>query len=416
MRILITAESYLPYLSGVTVSTEALARGLGARGHDVLLLAPRPARGNEVGTAGAAGPEPAYAWLASYQLPRVAPPGYRMPWPMQWTGPSDAAVRFRPDLIHAQSPFVSGVLARRLARRLRIPLVFTHHTRFVQYQHYLGPLAAPGGFLTDAYLRRFWSACAAVVAPSTDLAREISGRLANEEGRGATPLVRVIPTGIDTAAIAELTPIDPRPAAGWEQRTLVVGTLGRLAPEKRVETVLEAVAIAAEREHRLRLLVVGGGPSLEALRRRAAAPDLAGRVWFTGGLPRLEALARLRGADLFGFASDTETQGLVLSEALAAGLPTVALDGPGVRDSVRDGVDGLVVDRPSGGGSARGGAALGAAILALATDDGRREAMAFRASADAGRFDVSVRLAQVEELLTEVLTARRALAAGLLRR
>jgi 1,2-diacylglycerol 3-alpha-glucosyltransferase len=148
---------------------------------------------------------------------------------------------------------------------------------------------------------------------------------------------------------------------------------------------------------------VGGGPSAAVLRRRAAEPDLAGRVRFTGQLPRAEALARLRGADLFAFASDTETQGLVLAEALAAGLAAVALEGPGVRDSVRHELDGVVVPRGRAGEAAP---ALAEAIRALAADEERRRRMADRASSDAGRFDTSVRLAQMEALYAELLERR----------
>jgi glycosyltransferase involved in cell wall biosynthesis len=104
-------------------------------------------------------------------------------------------------------------------------------------------------------------------------------------------------------------------------------------------------------------------------------------------------MAMLRGADLFGFASHTETQGLVLAEALAAGLPVVALDGPGVAASVRHDVDGLVV--PRGGSSA---AALGAAVATLAADAGRRAELAAAAAAGANRFDVAARIGEVEAL------------------
>src|SRR6187397_2251723 len=119
MRVALTSESFLPYLSGVTVSVDALARGLGALGHDVLVVAPRPAQGSQV----------------------VA-------------------------VVHAHSPFVTGLLARRLARASGAPLAFTHHTRFADYRHYLGPLAGPGAAATDAYLKSYWAGCAAIVAPS----------------------------------------------------------------------------------------------------------------------------------------------------------------------------------------------------------------------------------------------------------
>ena len=109
----------------------------------------------------------------------------------------------------------------------------------------------------------------------------------------------------------------------------------------------------------------------------------------------------VRGADLFAFASQTETQGLVLAEALACGLPVVALAGPGVTDSVRDDVDGVVV--PRSGDAAGGEPRLGAAIAALAGDPERRAAMAAAAADGAERFDVSRRMAEVVALYREVL-------------
>jgi glycosyltransferase involved in cell wall biosynthesis len=395
MRILLTTESALPYLSGVTVSVDALARGLGARGEQVLVLAPRPADGADPLPVGSPGPDPRYAWLPSYQPPAVAPPRYRMPLPLPWTAAVAAARRFGPEVVHAHSPFVTGLLARRLARAAGAPLVFTHHTRFADYRHYLGPLAAPGARLTDAYLAAFWSACGAIIAPSSDLAAEIRERLpASRRER-----VHVIPTGVDVDGIRALDPQDPRPAHGWPADAIVAASLGRLAPEKSPMTVLDAVAAAAAREPRLRLLVVGGGPSEADLRARSDRRDLAGRVAFTGGLPRLEALAAVAGADLFIGASRTETQGLVLAEALSAGLPVVALEGPGVADSVRDGIDGIVVPSSPPGAADR----LGAAVSGLAADPATRSAMAARARQDADRFSVARRVAETRALYRDVL-------------
>jgi 1,2-diacylglycerol 3-alpha-glucosyltransferase len=398
LRIAIFGESYLPYLSGVTVSTEALARGLGAAGHEVLLVAPRPAAGREPGTAGALGPEPRTAWLSSFQVPGPAPHGYRVPWPAP-SAALAAATAFRPQVVHAQSPFISGLMARRVARRVAAPLVFTHHTRFGDYRHYLGPFGALGSTLLDAYLQRFWRGCAAVVAPGSELAAEIGDRL-----RGARhPVVRTIPTGIEVATLAALPAIDPRAAAGWPPDAIAVTTLGRLAPEKSVDLVLEAFAEVAADEPAVRLQVVGGGPSEMALRARAERPDLAGRVRFTGEQPHGAALAMAKGADLMVSASRTETQGLVLAEALALGLPVIAIGGPGVRDSVRDGIDGLVVagEAPDGQRTR-----LAAAVRSLVRDPARRSAMATEALAGAGRFDAAVRAASMVAFYRELLAAR----------
>jgi glycosyltransferase involved in cell wall biosynthesis len=190
-------------------------------------------------------------------------------------------------------------------------------------------------------------------------------------------------------------PVDVRQRFGWPADTIVVASLGRLAPEKSPMTVLDGVGVAASIDDRVRLLMVGGGPSEADLGARADAGDLSGRVAFTGRLPRLEALAVVAGADLFAFASRTETQGLVLAEALTAGLPAVAIDGPGVRDSVRDTVDGLVLPaEPAADRAER----LGAALAELAADTARRADLAARASADADRFSVARRVEETETL------------------
>lgn len=401
MRVVLTTESFLPYVSGVTVSVDALARGLGDRGHEVLVVAPRPARGRRVEPVGSPGPDPRMAWMSSYALPVVAPPDYRMPWPNPWAAAWREARRFRPDVVHAHSPFVSGALARRLARSVGAPLVFTHHTRFDDYSHYLGPAAAPGRWLTDAWLRSYWRGCAAVIAPSEDLAGSIRERL----GTTARPRVAVIPTGIDVEGIRAATPIDPRGPAGWPADAIVVASLGRLAPEKSPDLLLEAVLRAMDQVPRLHLLVVGGGPSHAALERRASSTEHAARIRFSGPLPRPDAIASIKGADLFAFASRSETQGLVLAEALAAGLPAIALDGPGVGDSVRHGIDGEIVpSEPAATVAQR----LADAIAGHATRDAERRRKAERAGDDAARFGLGRRVEDVESLYAATMGGRRA--------
>ena len=395
LRVAIFGESYLPYLSGVTVSTEALARGLGAAGHEVLLVVPEPEAGSVPGSAGALGPEPRVAWLPSIQVPGPAPAGYRVPWPVPSAALREAEA-FRPQVVHAQSPFVSGLMARRLARRVGAPLVFTHHTRFGDYSHYLGPAAVPGGRMVASYLLTYWAGCAAVVAPGSELADEIRARL----GPRSRPVVRAIPTGIEVDAIRAFDPIDARPLAGWPADAIVVGSLGRLAPEKSVDLVVEAFAEVAAAEPRARLLLVGGGPAEASLRARVARPDLLGRVHLTGMRPREEALALIKGTDLVAGASRTETQGLVLAEALAAGVPVVALEGPGVADSVRDGTDGLIVQAEPDGARTR---ALAVALRALIEDPARRAGFARAARAGAERFSVAARIASMVGLYRELL-------------
>ncbi len=401
LTVAIFGESYLPYLSGVTVATEVLARALGAAGHRVILAVPRPAGSAPQTSGGADGPDPEMAWLPSYQGPPPAPPDYRMPWPV----PSSALAQVRaarPDIVHAQSPFVSGLMARRAAREAGAPLVYTHHTRFGDYRHYLGPLAAPGSAVVGAYLGAFWAGCAGVVAPAADLAAEIEDALARHPGR-RRPVVRAIPTGLDLRVLRALAPVDPRPRAGWPSDAIVAVSVGRLAREKSTDLLLDAFADAARSEPRLRLALIGDGPLRGELERRLASADLRDRVLLTGRLPRLEALALAASADLFVFASRTETQGLVLAEALAVGLPVVTLDGPGVRSSVRDGVDGVVVAR----GVGRSAPHLAEALLRLAADPARRAAMAHAARDGAERFAVGARIEETVAFYRSVIGAGR---------
>lgn len=399
LRVAVLAESYLPYLSGVTVSTEALVRGLGARGHRVLLVAPRPRAGTEPGTTGAVGPDPEVAWMPSYQLPPPVPPGYRMPLPATLERVLPQALAFRPQVVHAQSPFMAGLFARRIARKADAPLVFTYHTRFVDYRHYMSAFAGVAGAVMQRYLDGYLLSCDAVIAPSRDLAAELRQRLDDP----ARPLIEAVPTGIDVDRLARLEASPPHAAQGWPDDAVVAVTAGRLAPEKSVETVLEGFSRASAREPRLRLVVIGDGPSAPRLRERAASSGLADRVAFLGQLPRLEALAVIKGCDVFLFASQTETQGLVLVESLACGVPVVAVAAPGVRDSVTDGVDGRIVAAEP---KQERASAIADALVELARDARARASMARAAVAGADRFSVAERLAQVEAVYLAAIEMR----------
>lgn len=395
LRILLVAETALPYVSGVTVATDALARGLGALGHEVLLVAPRPARGATTTVTGTGGPAPRTAWLPSVQLPPPAPRGYRVPLPMAGVRAMGAAREFAPDIVHVQSPFGAGRRGARLAQALDVPLIFTHHTRFADYAHYLGPAARPSAAVLRRMVAAFWERCDAVIAPGADLGAEIAAALPG----GASTIVRVIPTGVDVRAIREQPPVDLRAAAGWRSDVPVVVTLGRLAEEKSPAELLEMAALVPG----LHLAVIGGGALGQALRRRAARADLAGRTWFAGAQPRPTAIGMLRGADLFVVASRTETQGLVVAEALAAGLPVVAVDASGVRDAVRPGTDGLLVpEAPAATRPAR----LAAAVAGLLDDRARLARMGEAAARDADRLALEHRTLEVLGLYRELLARR----------
>jgi glycosyltransferase involved in cell wall biosynthesis len=214
------------------------------------------------------------------------------------------------------------------ARRHGIPVVATYHTLFEEYLHHYAPFL-PGGWLkarARSFSRRQCNALDAVVVPSTAMGERL-------RSYGVTAPIRILPTGIpldrfqrgDGAAFREKHGIEPdRPVALF---------VGRVAHEKNIGFLMEAMVEARRACPRLLLVVTGEGPAREDLRRRAAALGIADAVCFVGYLDRARELpACYAAADVFVFASRTETQGLVLLEAMAAGLPVIALSAMGTSD------------------------------------------------------------------------------------
>ena len=217
--------------------------------------------------------------------------------------------------------------------------MFTYHTRWTEYAHYL-PLSKE---LTQAQAvwisREFCNRCTEVVTPTKgigDVLREY----------GVDRPIAVIPTGVDLDAFRGGS---PEPAA---IRTAAAGPLvlyaGRLGKEKNLDLLLAAFAVVADRVPGARLAVVGCGPYERQLHARAAALPCADRIDFVGALDKPDLGSYYRAADVFAFASTTETQGLVLVEAMAHGLPVAAVDCPVSREVVSDGAGLLAAGSPEG--------------------------------------------------------------------
>jgi glycosyltransferase involved in cell wall biosynthesis len=349
MRVGLFTNNYLPFRGGVTTAVDTLRRGLEELGHDVWVFA--PASGGQVVDPGRVVRYPS--------VPAPTYPGFSLPLP--WSpGLGRRARGLGLDIVHAQHPFLLGVTARRLARRLRRPLVFTYHTRYEKYAHYV-PL--PERLVAALAVRlacRFANTADLVVAPSAHMAATL-------EARGVRAPVAVVPTGVpldlfspgDRAAARRVLRLPPE-----SPLCLYVGRLDR---EKNLGRVLDAFATVAGAVSDSRLVLVGQGTHEAALRRQAAASPAADRIHFLGGRPR-EALPDFyRAADLFVFSSETETQGLVLAEAHACGLAAVAVRASGVDEVVRDGETGLLTKADT--------RELADAVIGLLLDPERRAQM-----------------------------------------
>ena len=281
------------------------------------------------------------------------------------------------DIIHAHHPILLGQTAARKAAELDVPLVFTFHTQYWEYTHYIPfPQEAIQDFLKNAvhnWLRDFMQKCQHIVIPSESIKEILVRDYGLEQG------YTVIPTGTNLEPFRKADGKSLRKDKGWKDEKVLV-SIGRLAPEKNWETLLRAVALAYSQHPDLRLVLIGGGSAKESLELLAFELGIAERVTFTGLLPFDEIPSYLRAADLFSFASVTETQGLVTIEAMAAGLPIVAVDGSGTRDIVEHGKQGLLVENDAG--------ALAAAIHDVLSDPNKQKRFSNNALKKAKTFDV----------------------------
>jgi 1,2-diacylglycerol 3-alpha-glucosyltransferase len=353
VRVALFTNTYLPFHGGVTTSVETLRCGLHAQGHQAWVFAPR--------FPGAQADPPRV--LRYPAVPALTYPTFALavPFAPRVTARARALAL---DVVHAHHPFLLGPAARRLARRLARPLVFTYHTRYERYAHYVPVQRALAERAATWVSTRFAARADAVIAPSAAVRDEL-------RGRGVTAPIAVVPTGVD---LERFRPGDRRQArheVGLDADDLILLYVGRLDREKSVERLLPAFERVAATVAGARLVLVGDGTQARGLRTMAAASPVGGRVHFAGVRPHEALPAWYRAADLFLFASETETQGLVLAEAAACGLAAVAVAAPGHEEVVHDGATGVLTKAET--------AALADAAIGLLLDGDRRAAMGARA-------------------------------------
>jgi glycosyltransferase involved in cell wall biosynthesis len=320
MKICMMTNTYLPHVGGVARSVSTFAEEYQRLGHQVLVVAPE-FPGRKVPRR----QEAIVERVAALQQFNGSDFSVRLPLAASL---SERLEQFQADIFHAHHPFLLGDTALRFAARRNVPVVFTHHTRYEDYTHYV-PFDSPA--LKQAAINLstdFANLCDGVIAPSASIARLI-------KRRGVHAPVRVIPTGIAVEAFASGDGARARERLGIPPRAFVVGHVGRLAPEKNLHYLAEAVAPFIAATAGSRFLVVGTGPAedeLVALFTRLGAAHRLVRAGTLTGRPLHDAY---RAMDVFAFSSLSETQGMVVAEAMAASVPVVALRGSGVREVVR---------------------------------------------------------------------------------
>lgn len=325
MHIVFFSESYPPVTNGVAVSVSTLQRELLRRGHRVTVVTVRhpfapPAEEGVVRV-------PSFIWPLA--------PDYPLPLPTPVPQLHRLFQREQVDIVHVQIPFLLGIWGVRLAKRYGVKVVAHYHTLYDHYLHYV-PL--PQALLRSAlwhHLRRFYRGASATIVPSR-FAQEYLRRWKVEASQ-----VEVIPTGVEFHPRV-VDRQQARARYGIAPQRLVLLYVGRLAREKNLELLLAMLPLVRQQFPEVLLWLVGGGNAEADLQRHLHREKLTDSVRLQGRVPHEEISAVYAASDLFVFPSVTETQGLVIWEAQAHGLPGVVVNEGGAPESIRDGVDGFL--------------------------------------------------------------------------
>ena len=315
LRVAMFTNVYLPVTNGVVVSVESFRKTLTQLGHHPYILAP---------SCGEIEDRAPYV----FRYPAIELPMQKYPLTLPVSPYVDQVLRnLKPQVLHANHPALLGRVAERKSEELDLPLVFTYHTRYADYSHYAHPLPQESvKEFIQTWLGEFMGRCHHLVVPSQsilDMLRQ------TYEFNGA---VSVIPTGVD---LEHFTPSDRRQARlqlEWPLEAKIFLSVGRLAKEKNFELLLQAFARLDDLS--ARLVILGSGDEQGPLEKLAEELQVKERCHFAGSVAHKDLPTYLAAADVFAFASLTETQGLATLEAMATGLPVAAVDASGTRDIV----------------------------------------------------------------------------------
>jgi glycosyltransferase involved in cell wall biosynthesis len=316
------SDVYFPRVNGVSTSIQTLRQALAEAGHESVLVAPDyPATVAEAGIVRVPG----------WPIPRD--PEDRLMHPRAL---ADALETFNPadfDLVHIHTPFLAHRAGVRWARRHGLPCVETYHTLFEEYFHHYLPFLPKAWLAAAARMisRKECDGVTAVIAPSSAMKQSL-------QAYGVSSPVHIIPTGLNLADFADCDGPAFRARHGISPERPVMAYVGRVAFEKNLDFLLRVTDAVRHRLPGALLVIAGEGPARASLERAVAKRGLADNVRFVGYLERKTELpACYCAADVFVFASRTETQGLVLLEALALGVPVVGLAEMGTKDVLKEG-------------------------------------------------------------------------------
>ncbi len=330
MRIGIFTNTYKPEINGVVRSITTFRDELVQQGHAVYIFAPEAPKfeDEDYGVFR----YPALRLSAKVNYPMAIPVSPYIDW---------VVPRLKLDILHSNHPVLLGEEAINFAKRLNLPHIFTHHTQYEAYSHYVPFNQTIVRTLTREFVRNYIARSVRVIAPTESMREIIAANYPNFDSR-----LRVLPSPVNLAHFQSDSDAAQRIRKKYQLgEHFVFVSVSRLTAEKNVSALIEAFAKVHAKNPDTHLLLVGDGALKSDLQHLSSRLNIAEAVIFTGSVPYDEVPHLLSASDVFAFASTTETQGLVTLEAMSVGLPVVVVDAAGNRDVTEDGVNGLLVEK-----------------------------------------------------------------------
>jgi len=333
MKIGFFTDDYLPVTHGVEISVETFKKVLEKKGHQVFVYAPyTPGYKDETPNV-----------FRFHAIKVIRKPEMRLAMPFLPKYKMGSVLDFKLDIAHAHTPFSMGLLAKVIAKHQKIPLVYTHHTHYPEYAKVYLKEKIITPFLARFLSTWYANLADAIIAPSYKIER-----LLREYGVKKKKPIHILSTGIDLKMFkkSEKNRLNLRKKLKISPETKVLIFVGRMGKEKNAAFLLKVTSEVLKKEPNILLLMIGDGSYLISLQKLAENLKIKKKVIFTKAIPHQEIPAYYQAADIFIFSSLTETQGIVMLEAIACGLPVVALADSAFEEIIIGNKNGFLIKKP----------------------------------------------------------------------
>lgn len=328
MKILITTDVFIPTVNGVVTSIVNLRTQLLERGHDVRILT--------LSDNNFSRKEGNVYYIKSFGVKVYPNARATINFHNKYI---EEIIDWKPDIIHSQSEFTSFIFAKRISKKLNIPIIHTYHTMYEYYTHYFTPSKHLGRKVVSILSKKFLDNVATVIAPTEKVKVAL-------KAYGIKNNIVTVPTGIKLDKFKEKSKnsdIDKvKVQLGIDKENKVLVAIGRLGKEKNIDELLINMKNLLVENKKLVLLIIGDGPFRNKLEKKARLMGICKNVIFTGMINPKEIHKYYKIGDIFVSASKSETQGLTYLEALASGLPAVCRADSCLKKVIIDGYDGYV--------------------------------------------------------------------------